>query len=772
MKKKLISSFILLLVLLPATLQAARMDRMARTARIARTDRTIAPADDNTTTRRTTIRGKVVDETGMPLPGASVSVAGTAIGAGTNTQGEFILTLTAEEAAHTLRASFIGYQPTEYTLKRSERNNIVLRLAASNSALDEVVVTGTRTEKPLKDVPVLTRVIGQQEIRKLNPMDMETLLQYELPGIQFSYNAMSQLPEVKYQGMDAEYLLFLVDGERISGEGADQNVDFSRFNIDDIERIEVVRGAQSTLYGSNALGGVINIITRGANRPFTGNVNARYGDKSGQKYSVSAGTKQSRFSTFTSLTHRNKATYTITDTEGAPTTSINPDGTSSTETSKPTATTIRGYQIWDASQKLGYAFTDRLSAEVKGTYYHNKRDNSTPTAKVNDLYSDYAVNGRVKYLFDINHQLEASYLYDHFAKDLDYFQAGYTKRKYANRTQTARVNYTGQWGERHTLTAGMETNAEYLKHYMFKDSAAHSLQYYVLYLQEDWRVTDQLNLVAGVRADYHSKYALHVTPKLSVMYKPTSLLTLRAGYAQGFRSPTLKELYEEYDMGGIGLFMYYGNPDLQPETSNQFSLSGEVTKGIFYASLSGYYNRFNKRIVSASMGNTSEEKPYPDMIYLNSDGSKSIGVEAIARLRFDWGLAVQGAYAFVDDYEAVRGHNLSTVRPHSLTFNASYQRKLGKVNTSLTLNGQWTSKLSTYSLNTDTDVLTHRTYDPRTLCSLNASAGFPRGITVGVGIDNLLNYKDRSVDAGIQLPQQGIGFIGTLSINLADLFKL
>lgn len=221
---------------------------------------------------------------------------------------------------------------------RGDAANSAHRPPPKDIALDEVVITGTRTEKLLRDTPVLTRVISKKKIQELNPMDMETLLQYELPGIQFSYNSMSQLPEIKYQGMDAEYLLFLVDGERISGEGADHNVDFSRFNVDDIERIEVVRGAQSTLYGSNALGGVINIITRSANRPFTGNVNARYGDKSGQKYSVSAGTKQNRFSSLTSLTHRRKETYTIADTEGAYTTTVNPDGSTSTETGKPTQT--------------------------------------------------------------------------------------------------------------------------------------------------------------------------------------------------------------------------------------------------------------------------------------------------------------------------------------------------------------------------------------------------------------------------------------------------
>ena len=97
------------------------------------------------------------------------------------------------------------------------------------------------------------------------------------------------MPEISYQGMDGEYMLFLIDGERVSGEGADHNVDFTRFNVDDIERIEVIKGAQATIYGSNALGGVINIITKTANRPFSGNLNVRYAGSNGQKYTASTG---------------------------------------------------------------------------------------------------------------------------------------------------------------------------------------------------------------------------------------------------------------------------------------------------------------------------------------------------------------------------------------------------------------------------------------------------------------------------------------------------
>ena len=118
----------------------------------------------------------------------------------------------------------------------------------TNSKLEEVVVTGSRSEKPLKDVPVITRVISQEEIKTVNPVDLNTLLEYTLPGIQFYYNSMSQTTSINYQGMDSKSVLFLLDGERISGEGSDHNIDFSRINVDNIERIEVVRGAASTLY--------------------------------------------------------------------------------------------------------------------------------------------------------------------------------------------------------------------------------------------------------------------------------------------------------------------------------------------------------------------------------------------------------------------------------------------------------------------------------------------------------------------------------------------
>lgn len=711
------------------------------------------------------VKGIVTDENGQPLPGAAVKVTGTTFGAGTNTDGAFILRF-EDRKERTLKVSFVGYDPQEVKAVPGSDNAapIEVRLTPASNPLNEVVITGSLTEKPLKEVPVLTRVISQKEIQALNPMSIETLLQYELPGLQIGFNSMSQLPEITYQGMGGEYILFLIDGERVSGEGADHNVDFTRFNVDDIERIEIIKGSQSTIYGSNALGGVINIITKNADRPFTGNINARYAGSNGQKYTLSSGIRKDRLSSYTSLTWRTKDSYTIEDTEGKTTVVTSPDG-ETVNTGDPQYTTVYGYNIWDLTQKLGYTCNERLSTELKGSFYHNKRDIRTGK-NYQDFFIDYTLSGKVKYLPAENQQITLSYLFDSYKKNKDYFKSGKTDTDYHNKTQTPRVDYTGTFGA-HTVSAGFEGNLEYLKHYFMKDTSSVSMQTYALYLQEDWKVTERLNVVAGVRADYHRKYHLHVTPKLSLMYTPWDCLTLRAGYSQGFRSPSLKELYQEYDMGGLGWMMLYGNPNLKPETSNQYALSAEFTKGGLNMSVSATHNRFKNRITLQSLNDGTSDSRYE-----NAERARTTGIETIVRYRWAFGLTLTGSYAYTDDYEEVEGLNTSSVRPHTATFSALFTRKFGKIGTNLSLNGQWACPFDRYSVNTEQETVTRISYDARTICSMNVGVTLPRGVSLNVGVDNLLNYRDKAADSSLQVPQKGISLIGTVNINLADMFRL
>lgn len=713
------------------------------------------------------IRGVVRDEQGRPMSGVAVWVEGTTFGANTNSQGLFILRFREDESV-SLRFSYVGYRPQQRKAQpsRNKEQFLQITLAPAVNALEELVVTGSRIAKPLKEVPTLTRIISAQDIKTLNPMNVENLLVYELPGLQIGYNNMIEMPQLSYQGVGGAYVLFLVDGERIGGEGSDKNVDFSRLNIDDIERIEVIKGSQSSAYGSNALGGVINIITKQANRPILAELHSRYSPIYGQKYTASAGVKKDRFSSYTSITHRRQDTYSVEDTKGEKVVIETPDGSSSrSEETVAQSTYIYGYKIWNATQRFAYNFNKKFSMNVKGSYYHNRRA-VRKKKKYRDLFSDASTTLKFKYLLTDKQQLNMTYLFDYYWKDKDFFVADFKRTDYKNRLNNLRLDYNATFGKHH-ISSGIEYLHEYIKHYMLKDSADAQVGSTALYLQDEWNLSDQLNLIAGLRADYHNKYKLHLTPKLSLMYTPIKELIFRAGYSQGFRSPSLKELYQAYDMGGLGWFMLYGNPDLEPETSNQYALSVETNLGGLNVSVSGYKNFFQNKIAYQYVGDGSS-----DLRYVNAEKARTMGIETIVRYRSSFGLTVTGSYGYINDYEEVNGRNTSNIRPHTVTMNANYSRYFGKVKTMIGFNGRWVSPLTTYNYVAKTKTFERYHYRSRTMCSMNLGAELPWGIRFTLGVDNLFNFKDKASESFLQLPQKGTSIVLGMNINIADMLKL
>ena len=140
--------------------------------------------------------------------------------------------------------------------------------------LEPVVVTASHTPKTLKDAPVVTRLITLHDIKIVDATNIQDMLTQEIPGLEFGF-AMTQETSLNMSGFGGNAVLFLVDGERLAGETMD-NTDYSRLNLDNVGRIEIVKGAMSALYGSNAVGGVVNIISRENLEPWTANANTRY----------------------------------------------------------------------------------------------------------------------------------------------------------------------------------------------------------------------------------------------------------------------------------------------------------------------------------------------------------------------------------------------------------------------------------------------------------------------------------------------------------------
>lgn len=708
------------------------------------------------------IKGVVMTANGEPLAGASIVVEGTNINCGSNSKGEFSLNV-QKDKVYKLRMSYLGYTPRLITVPASGHPPLKIKLQPSETALNELVVTGSRYERQLKDVPVITRVISREEIETVNPVDFTTLLEYTLPGIQFYYNTMSQVPEITYQGMDAKAVLFLLDGERISGESGDSNIDYSRFNINDIERIEVVRGAASTLYDSRAIGGVINIITKKSVRPFTASMHTRYAGKKGQSYSASAGVNLHRFSSLTSFGWRKRDSYLVKDEQGKQKEIINPDGSVTKSKTEPVAFNIYGYSIMDVSQKLSYNFSDRFTGSARISYYTNKRD-KYDNARYYQRYRDLILSGKLKWQFADNQNLDLSYIRDNYIKDNVYVDDD--ERVYGNVNSTIRLYYTGMFGK-HTLSGGVDLLREDMKHHFMKDTATVHMNQYSFCLQDDWQLTDKMNVVVGVRGDKGGSYRLHFTPKVSVLYRPLKTITLRAGYSQGYRIPNLKELYQEFNMGGMGIMMY-GNKDLKPEEGTQISASVEYDYKGLNLSVSTYHNRYKNKI---SYEYISPGKSW-NMKYVNALNVKTTGVEVTANYKLPFGLRFSGGYSYVYDYDERDGYNMSWVRPHSARLSSVYKHRFGKTTESVAFNTSWVSSITRYAYSSSDKTYTKTKYDPRTLCSLNLRSELPRGIAIGLMVDNIFNYRDKAVDSAVQLPENGRTFVATVSINIADMFKL
>ena len=708
------------------------------------------------------IKGVVMTANGEPLAGASIVVEGTNINCGSNSKGEFSLNV-QKDKVYKLRVSYLGYTPRSITVPASGHPPLKIKLQPSETALNELVVTGSRYERQLKDVPVITRVISREEIETVNPVDFTTLLEYTLPGIQFYYNTMSQVPEITYQGMDAKAVLFLLDGERISGESGDSNIDYSRFNINDIERIEVVRGAASTLYDSRAIGGVINIITKKSVRPFTASMHTRYAGKKGQSYSASAGVNLHRFSSLTSFGWRKRDSYLVKDEQGKQKEIINPDGSVTKSKTDPIAFNIYGYSIMDISQKLSYNFTDRFTGSARISYYTNKRD-KYDNARYYQRYRDLILSGKLKWQFADNQNLDLSYIRDNYIKDNVYVDDD--ERVYGNVNSTIRLYYTGMFGK-HTLSGGVDLLREDMKHHFMKDTATVHMNQYSFCLQDDWQLTDKMNVVVGVRGDKGGSYRLHFTPKVSVLYRPLKTITLRAGYSQGYRIPNLKELYQEFNMGGMGIMMY-GNKDLKPEEGTQISASVEYDYKGLNLSVSTYHNRYKNKI---SYEYISPGKSW-NMKYVNALNVKTTGVEVTANYKLPFGLRFSGGYSYVYDYDERDGYNMSWVRPHSARLSSVYKHRFGKTTESVAFNTSWVSSITRYAYSSSDKTYTKTKYDPRTLCSLKLRSELPRGIAIGLMVDNIFNYRDKAVDSAVQLPENGRTFVATVSINIADMFKL
>lgn len=489
---------------------------------------------------------------------------------------------------------------------------------------DDLVVTATRTEKRSIDVPVATRVISKEEIEMSGTMNVGDLIGKYVTGHYHKYSGM--LSPVGLRGLRSDahgqdlngYVLILIDGHRVGTGNA------AKLNLDRIERVEVIKGPASALYGSAAMGGVINLITRKGDGPLGVALTGEVGSFDYYKTQVSGGGEvNDRF--------RFYATTDISETQ---------------DYDDPTYGRV--YNSGERRKNIGgnfiYTFSDRhelrlggnysdLASESSGwlgsnaysSYNRSLRDENDKSTGYADLeyngdFFDRSLHwkGLVYYLYDRNHwRSGTSYGYP----DPDAYQT-----RYIDRTLGTDHQFTWKMTPCNTLLAGftvehLEKESSAVANYLPSRPYTPGLDYenQALFIQDSLDLFgNRVNLVAAARYDrfdvttkraetgtyanfnQRSEDYSHLSPKVGMGVKfLDDTLRLRTNVGQGFKSPTADQLSADYYHTANGVH-YLGNPDLDPETSLTYDLGADLFLGDLTARFGWFHTDFADKIVSSS----------------------------------------------------------------------------------------------------------------------------------------------------------------------------
>lgn len=605
--------------------------------------------------------------------------------------------------------------------------------------LNTVVVTGTRTPKLLKDSPVLTRVISDIDIRKSDATNISDLLQTELPGIEFSYS-MNQQVALNMQGFGGNSVLFLVDGERLAGETLD-NVDYNRLNMTNVGRIEIVKGGASALYGSNAVGGVVNIISRDETEPWRLNVNARYGAHNEQRYGGVASFTAGKVNSTTTVQYTSIDSYDM-------------------ENSGDYSRFYGGYN-WNIKERITVNATDNLKLIGRLGYYFRQR-NAQETSR--DRYRDFSGGLRGIYTLSPSDNLELSYNFDQYDKSDFLTVTSSDVRKYSNVQNSGRLLYNHTFGGKHILTVGGDVMRDYLQSYQFTNNGHKTQVTADGFAQLDMNFVKNFNVIAGVRYDYFSEAAMkHASSRVSMMYKFPHV-SLRGSYSGGFRAPTLKEMYMDFDMAGI--FMIYGNPDLKPETSHNFQLSAEYTRRLLSFDAGVFCNMVDNRIT------TAWSQALKGQLYTNIGRVNIAGFDANASWKHSCGLGAKLSYMYTHEHVRKGESYTSSTRPHTATVRLDYGKQWKNYGFTVALNGRVLSSVTVdeYTSLTSYEETEKVTYPAYTMWKLNMIHRIWKGINITMAVDNLFNYVPKYYYSNSP-STTGATFSVGMSVDIDDCFK-
>ena len=627
--------------------------------------------------------------------------------------------------------------------------------------LNPIVVTGSGHHQRLKSTATPVRMLSGQEIQEQGISTFDGALTRLLPQVSMAPSSMGSF--LRLNGLGNKYILILINGQKLSGD-ISSNIDLNRVNMARVKRIEVLDGAASSLYGSDAIAGVINIITDQPTDDIVSvSSDTRVSGKGQLTESVNLDVYTHGFGSYTSYSHDRADSYQTNN-------QVYKKG-SDTETEQTLAPLFTGYRSHLLSQRFTYSPDKKLAMNAgidfswKTTDRPDSREDITGGTDYEMRYRGLRWNVGGIYKFTRRNSLQADFTADNFRYGKEYDVETKTNKVgdyvQSKKQRTLEGQLKGILGltEHSTTILGADWRRDQLE----ASSGNIDQHTYILaaYAQHEMRLMESLTATVGARYDYHEQFNGRFTPKATLMYSPGAF-NFRATYSSGFRAPGLDELYYHYFSINRGKpQIIFGNKDLDPEKSHYWALNAEYRTNTLAVSLTGYVNNIRDMVVrqdididDASMQMLRQE--FPEMkddeaaklerysLYRNSDRGRVEGLQASlsANLFPGFNLTANYAWTYARTKTAGKWEILDRSIRNSATFAANYHHAWGKYALNVNLNGRFQSK-TYYNSYEDApgfgvwNLQTTHTFDHLKWARIQPS----------IGIDNLFDKVDDRIDS-------------------------
>lgn len=536
------------------------------------------------------------------------------------------------------------------------------------STLPAVVVTATASERRAADAPASVSVVDGQSLRERPVLDLADAVR-DTPGIGLDDSVGLGRRGISVRGMNPDHTLILVDGQRINASSsaiAHSDMELGWVPTEAIERVEVVRGPMSSLYGSEALGGVVNVITRRA----------------------------------TDQWHGSLSTYGVFNDHGL-------DGDSFKTgfyVGGPLVPGTLGLNAWgelrrrealrDATNRSLTALDDQraLNGHVGLTWTPQTRqriDLSIDAGK-EDQTGWRGATPLAPYQTEYNLQ-RRRYSLAH-AGEWDWG----TTRVRAYRTTLQRDAWRSDGGDatgphrfvdsvldttvgvragrRHMLTFGAETRRESLEDPTVNRAGKKAQNHYAFFAQDEIVLGERWELVLGSRFDHHADFGWETSPRAYLMFHPSEDWTLRAGTGRGFKAPTLKQLSPEYEsfaaMGGRGIIR--GNPALEPETNQSYELGAAWERDGWTAGATVFHNDV-ENLIETIRQPTCDVRGRVCLAYENVAKARLRGLELTAGAPLWPGVNLSANYTYLDARDRTTDTRLADRSRHRANATVAWQ---------------------------------------------------------------------------------------------------